>query len=64
MRQLPIFLDVRGRRALVLGDGETAERKADALRRAGAEVTYHPLPAGHGLSQMDLSLARHWMAGL
>ncbi len=40
MRQLPIFLDVRGRRALVLGDGETAERKADALRRAGAEVVF------------------------
>ncbi|MDT8267713.1 alpha/beta hydrolase, partial [Roseomonas sp. DSM 102946] len=41
-----------------------SEGLAACLRRAGAEVTYHPLPAGHGLSQMDLSLARHWMAGL
>ncbi len=40
MRYLPIFLDVRGRRALVLGAGEVGERKAEALRRAGAEVVF------------------------
>ena len=40
MRYLPIFLDVQGRRALVLGSGETAERKAEALRRAGADVVF------------------------
>lgn len=40
MRYLPIFLDVRGKRALVLGRGEAADRKADALRRAGAEVVF------------------------
>lgn len=38
MRFLPVFLDLQGRRALVLGNGEVAERKADALRRAGAVV--------------------------
>ena len=37
MRHLPVFLDLQGRRALVLGAGEAAERKADMLRRAGAE---------------------------
>ena len=43
MRFLPIFLDVRGRRALVLGTGEAALRKADALTRAGAVVTIAPV---------------------
>ena len=40
MRYLPVFLDVQGKRALVLGSGEVAERKAEALRRAGAEVAF------------------------
>jgi uroporphyrin-III C-methyltransferase/precorrin-2 dehydrogenase/sirohydrochlorin ferrochelatase len=38
MRHLPVFLDLQGRHALVLGTGEAAERKADMLRRAGAEL--------------------------
>ena len=39
MRHLPIFLDLSGRPALVVGRGSAAERKADLLRRAGAKVT-------------------------
>jgi uroporphyrin-III C-methyltransferase / precorrin-2 dehydrogenase / sirohydrochlorin ferrochelatase len=39
MRHFPIFMDLQGRRALVLGAGEAATRKADALRRCGAIVT-------------------------
>ena len=39
MRFFPIFLDLNGRQAFVLGHGEAAERKAAALRRAGASVT-------------------------
>lgn len=39
MRHFPIFLDLQGRHALVLGTGEVAARKAEALRGAGAEVT-------------------------
>ena len=38
MRHFPLFLDLRGRPALVLGAGEAAERKAEALARAGAIV--------------------------
>ena len=38
MRHFPIFMDLHGRRCLVLGTGEAAERKAGALRRCGAEV--------------------------
>ena len=39
MRHFPIFMDLQGRRALVLGQGEAAERKAEALSRCGADVT-------------------------
>ena len=38
MRHLPAFLDLAGRRALVLGDGPAARRKAELLRSAGAEA--------------------------
>jgi uroporphyrin-III C-methyltransferase / precorrin-2 dehydrogenase / sirohydrochlorin ferrochelatase len=38
MDYFPVFLDLRGRRALVVGAGEAAETKAAALARAGAEV--------------------------
>ncbi len=38
MRHFPIFMDLHGRRALVLGEGEAAERKAEALQRCGAEL--------------------------
>ena len=38
MRHFPIFMDLEGRRALVLGAGDAADRKAEALQRCGAEV--------------------------
>lgn len=38
-----------------------SEGLAARLRQAGAEVERHALPVGHGLSQMDLSLARAWL---
>jgi uroporphyrin-III C-methyltransferase/precorrin-2 dehydrogenase/sirohydrochlorin ferrochelatase len=42
MRHYPIFMDLQERRALVVGRGEVAERKAEALRRCGALVVIHP----------------------
>ena len=39
MDHLPIFLNVKGRRALVVGGGTMAARKADLLVRAGCNLT-------------------------
>jgi precorrin-2 dehydrogenase/sirohydrochlorin ferrochelatase len=39
MAYVPIFLDVTGRRCLVIGGGEVAARKVASLLDAGAEVT-------------------------
>ncbi len=38
MRHFPLFLDLQGRRVLVIGTGEIAHRKAEPLTRAGALV--------------------------
>lgn len=50
MRLYPVFLDMRGRRALVVGDGEVAARKAEPLRASGATVIVRP-----GFDPSDLS---------
>ena len=51
MRHFPIFMDLQGRRALVLGAGENADRKAGALRKSGAIVvqmaTFDPAALDH-----------------
>jgi precorrin-2 dehydrogenase / sirohydrochlorin ferrochelatase len=39
MGYLPIFLDVGGRRCIVIGGGDVAERKVAALLEAGADAT-------------------------
>ncbi len=36
MNTLPMFLDLDGRSALLLGEGEAAERRAQSLRGCGA----------------------------
>jgi uroporphyrin-III C-methyltransferase/precorrin-2 dehydrogenase/sirohydrochlorin ferrochelatase len=40
MRHFPAFLDLAGRRVLVLGTGEVATRKAELVSRAGAQVEF------------------------
>ena len=49
MPLFPMFADLRGRAVLVIGAGEVATRKVQALLRAGARVRIH---------------ARHWSAPL
>ena len=39
MDHLPIFLDVKGKRVVVVGEGIAAGRRAETLARAGANVT-------------------------
>lgn len=39
MRYYPVFLDLKGRPCTVVGGGRVAERKVEALLRAGASVT-------------------------
>lgn len=39
MRYYPVYLDMRGRRALVVGGGAVGTRKTETLLRAGARVT-------------------------
>ena len=50
MDHLPIFLNIRGKRTLVVGSGVIAARKADLLLRAGSDVTIVAAELGEELS--------------
>ena len=52
MDHLPIFLDVRGKRTLIVGNGVSAARKADLLLRAGSDLTIVTPDLGDELSQL------------
>lgn len=67
----PPRADLTGKPVLILSGAmdpivpaANAERLATALTEAGAKVERHALPAGHGLSQADVSLTAAWMAKL
>jgi len=56
----PAFLDLRGRRCLVVGGGEIGERKARALLDCGAEVSIVSPGVTAGLSALAAAGALHW----
>ena len=47
-----------------IAPAENAGRLASALAGAGASVTHRTLPAGHELSQADITAARNWLGVL
>ncbi|MEH3145640.1 MAG: alpha/beta hydrolase [Methylobacterium frigidaeris] len=62
--------DLAGRPVLMLSGSldpiapeATATALAGDLSAAGARVEHRTLPAGHGLSQADIALARAWLDG-
>ena len=52
MDHLPIFLEVRGKKSLLVGDGVMAARKAEWLLRAGSNLTIITPSLGHELLKL------------
>ena len=48
MSHYPVFLELRDRRCVVLGDGELADEKAATLRASGADVVHPRRPCAPG----------------
>ena len=67
----PPAADIAGKPVLILSGAmdpivpvENARRLAAQLTASGASVEHRILPAGHGLSQADVSLAAGWLRSL
>lgn len=65
----PPEFDLKAKPVLLLSGGmdpivpaENAARLARQLQAGGAALTHEALPTGHGLGQMDLTVAREWLA--
>jgi uroporphyrin-III C-methyltransferase/precorrin-2 dehydrogenase/sirohydrochlorin ferrochelatase len=52
MDHLPIFLNVKGKRTLIVGNGVIAARKADLVLRAGSDLTIVASELGDELSRL------------
>lgn len=52
MELLPLFLDIRGRRCVIVGGGEIARRKASLLVRAGASLHVVATTVSESLQQL------------
>ena len=52
MEHLPIFLNINGKRTLIVGNGVIAARKADLLLRAGSDLTIVAPELGDELSKL------------
>ena len=52
MEHLPIFLDIKGKRTLIVGNGVIAARKADLLLRAGSDLTIVSAELGDELTTL------------
>ena len=65
MDHLPIFLNVDGKRTLIVGNGVSAARKADLLLRAGSDLTIVTPELGEELSQLaDTYSFKHQATGV
>lgn len=60
LRNVDVFLSAG--RADPMVDPENAQRLADMLRSAGADVTVQWKPGGHELARADIDAARAWYA--
>ena len=66
MRHFPLFLDLQGRDVAVVGGGEVALRKVQALLSAGAVVTVvapelHEALAAQLVQQIMKAWILHWL---
>ncbi len=52
MEHLPVFLDINGKRTLIVGNGVVAARKADLVLRAGSDLTVVAPELGEELSKL------------
>ncbi|NQW50322.1 MAG: uroporphyrinogen-III C-methyltransferase [Rhodospirillales bacterium] len=52
MQAFPVFLSLQGRRALIVGGGDAAARKAELLLKAGAQVSLVASTVGGEIAQL------------